>query len=155
MPTPYEDILHLPHPVSATRRPMSLRDRAAQFAPFAALTGHDAAIRETARLTDCQADLDEDQKALLNRQLQYLLAMADRHPEITVTFFQPDTKKDGGAYKCVTACLQSIDLYTQPLVLADRLRIPIDRIYALEGNCFPDEPELCFSQAPGDPESQR
>ena len=92
----YDDIIHLPHHVSKRHPQMSLQNRAAQFSPFAALTGHEDAIRETARQTDSFAELDEDRKELLNRQLQFIKAMLAQKPECEITYFQPDQKKDGG-----------------------------------------------------------
>ena len=128
----YEDILYLPHHVSGTRRQMSMTDRAAQFSPFAALTGYDAAIRETARLTDSSVDLEGDEKAVLNGRLQLLSRCLDREPRITVTYFVPDRRKSGGAYETVTGQVRKIDPLEQALFLGDGTRIPFDRIRYLE-----------------------
>lgn len=128
----YEDILYLPHHVSGTRRQMSMTDRAAQFSPFAALTGYDAAIRETARLTDSSVDLEGDEKALLDRRIQLLFRHLDREPRITVTYFVPDRRKSGGAYETVTGQVRKIDPLEQALFLGDGTRIPFDRIRYLE-----------------------
>ena len=98
----YEDIINLPHHVSKTRPQMSMLDRAAQFSPFAALTGYDAAIKETGRLTDEKIEMDEDRKAALDMKQAYLIEMIDEQPEISVTYFLPDTKKSGGSYVTVT-----------------------------------------------------
>lgn len=98
----YDDIIHLPHPVSPRHPQMPLADRAAQFSPFAALTGHDAAIRETARLTDSPVELEESGKEQLDRQLLLVQENLAQKPEIEVTYFQPDEKKSGGVY--VTVC---------------------------------------------------
>ena len=94
----YEDIIGLLHHVSTVHPQMSIYDRAAQFSPFAALTGHEAAIRETARLTEEQAELNEDKKEELNEKLQELMAHAEEHPTVTVTYFKPDDRKEGGKY---------------------------------------------------------
>ena len=109
----YDDIIHLPHHVSTAHPPMPAADRAAQFSPFAALAGHEAAIRETARLTDERAELDENAKAVLDEKLRMIQEMLPAHPEITVTYFQPDAKKSGGAYVSVTGRVKKLDLYRQ------------------------------------------
>ena len=129
---PYDSILTLPHHVSTRRHGMSRRDRAAQFAPFAALSGHDAALQETARLTEFPAELDEHRKADLNLQLHQLLQLAHRSPPITVTYFLPDSRKDGGRYAAVSGLLKKIDPFSGSLCLMDGTTIPIERIYALE-----------------------
>ena len=100
----YDDIIDLPYPLPGlpTRPRMSIQDRAAQFAPFAALSGHGAAIRETARLTDQRIELEEDQLVVLNEQLQKIMDRVGEHPEVSVLYFKPDGKKDGGAYVTVT-----------------------------------------------------
>ncbi len=128
----YEDILDLPHHVSATRRRMSMTERAAQFSPFAALTGYDAAIRETGRLTDCSVELEGDEKALLDRRIQLLFRHLDRQPWITVTYFVPDRRKSGGAYETVEGRVRKIDPLEQALFLEDGTRIPFDRVRFLE-----------------------
>ena len=128
----YDSIIELPHHVSVRRQPMSRHDRAAQFAPFAALTGHDAAIRETARLTDGQIELDESSKETLNRILLNLLAHIHTHPEVTVTYFIPDRKKDGGKYAVVSGRVQKIDAYAHTLHLTDGCTIPVDNIRDLQ-----------------------
>lgn len=133
---PYEDIIHLPHPVSKTRPQMPMSDRAAQFSPFAALTGYDAAIRETARLTDKKLVLDEETCALLDRKQQYLCEIIAEKPEITVTYFVPDERKDGGSYVTVTGKLRRIDLCARLLVLIDGRSIPLDNISGLESERF-------------------
>ena len=129
---PYDAIIQLPHHISSRRQSMSRRDRAAQFAPFAALTGHDAAIRETARLTDSKIELDEDRKIAINRKLQALLANLRSQPEITVTYFLPDNKKDGGSYAVVSGCIQKIDVFTHQLLLTNGTVIPIEQIFDLQ-----------------------
>lgn len=135
---PYEDIIYLPHPVSKTRPQMPMSDRAAQFSPFAALTGYDAAIRETARLTDKKLLLDEETCALLDRKQQYLCEIIAEKPEITVTYFVPDERKDGGSYVTVTGKLRRIDLCARLLVLIDGRNIPLDDIAGLESERLGD-----------------
>lgn len=129
----YDDIIHLPHHVSAAHPPMPAADRAAQFSPFAALTGHDAAIKETARLTNELAELDESAKAALDHKLRIVQGRLAEQPEITVTYFRPDHHKSGGSYITVTGKVKKIDVYGHILVMTDGLRIPIDVIYEIEG----------------------
>ena len=132
----YEDILNLPHHVSKTRPQMSMLDRAAQFSPFAALTGYDDAIKETGRLTDEKIELDEDTKAALDMKQAYLIEMIDEQPEISITYFLPDTKKSGGAYVTVTGNLKRFDEYERLLILTDGKKIPMDDIADIESDLF-------------------
>lgn len=113
----YDDIIDLPHHVSATRPHMPMIDRAAQFQPFRALTGYEDAVRETARLTDERPELTEDEKALLDIQLQKLADNIDRQPQVTLTYFRPDRKKAGGAFVMATGRLKKIDDYEGTLIL--------------------------------------
>ena len=136
MTGPYDDIINLPHPTSAKHPRMPLSDRAAQFAPFAALSGHSAALVETARLTDQRMELDEDARAALDSKQQLLLERIKERPEITVTWFQPDAKKDGGRYIVSTGRLKRIHEADQVLILVDGLRIPIGDIVELESECI-------------------
>ena len=136
MTGPYDDIISLPHPTSAKRPRMPLSDRAAQFAPFAALSDHSAALAETARLTDQRMELDKDARAALDLKQQLLLERIKERPEITVTWFQPDAKKDGGRYIVSTGRLKRIHEADQVLILADGLRIPIGDIVELESECI-------------------
>lgn len=127
----YNDIIHLPHHVSDKRPRMSLHDRAAQFAPFAALTGHEEAIVETARLTDGKLELAEDRREELDRSLRQL-----RPPvPVTVTYYLPDRHKQGGAYVTVTKTLKTIDRLRGVLVMADRSEVPIDDLWDLSIPC--------------------
>lgn len=132
----YDDIINLPHPVSTNHPHMTIQDRAAQFAPFAALTGHNAAIRETARLTDRRMELDSDYKAVLDEKLQMLHEEIERHPGISVTYFQPDEKKSGGAYVTTTGIVKKIDIYEQTIVMTDGLKISMDEIIELDSELF-------------------
>lgn len=136
MTNPYEDIIHLSRPESR-RAKMTLLNRAAQFAPFAALTGHDAVIRETGRLTQNRKTLDENEKARLNQILCILASRVKEKPEITVTYFQPDDRKSGGAYLTFTGALQKIDPYETCLCFTDGTQIGIEEIIAIEdGFCI-------------------
>lgn len=132
----YDDIIHLPHHVSKTRPQMSLEDRAAQFSPFAALTGYDAAILETGRLTEDKLELGEETQAILDRKQRYLAEIIDTKPEITVTYFVPDEKKSGGAYSTVTGFLKRIDEYERVLMLTDGRKIQLDAVLDIESDMF-------------------
>lgn len=132
----YDDIINLTHHVSKKHPHMPIPDRAAQFAPFAALTGHDAAIKETARLTEERVELDENAKAILDEKLRLVQELLSENPEITVTYFQADDKKAGGTYYSVTGKVKKIDMYDHILMMADGLRIPLEEIYDIEGDAF-------------------
>ncbi len=136
MSGPYDDIINLPHPTSQRHPRMPVRDRAAIFSPFAALSGHGAAIAETARLTDRRMELDEDTRAELDSKQAVLLEHIDEQPEITVTWFQPDEKKDGGAYLTATGRLKKLRELERLLVLADGTEIPLEDVVALESGIF-------------------
>ena len=133
---PYVDIIDLQHHTSASRPHMSAHDRAAQFSPFAALTGYDSAITETARLTEERVELDEYSKAALNGKLSMMQEQSDEQPEISITYFQPDNKKSGGAYIIAAGCVKKIDEYGRTVVMWDGTRIPIEDILAIEGEMF-------------------
>ena len=133
----YDDIIHLPHPVSTRHARMSRLYRAAQFYPFAALTGYDAVIAETGRLTDTRIELDEGGKALLDEKLQTIREHLEEHPAVKLTVFCPDSRKSGGAYETVTGNVKKIDPVTRILVLTGGEVIPIDRIYGIECLAIP------------------
>ncbi len=130
----YEDMIDLPHPVSRTHPQMPVKDRAAQFAPFAALAGHYDAVKETARLTDDRIELDEYCKAALDRKLTKLREGLGMGAEETVaiTYFVPDVLKEGGSYVTVTGCVKKIDEYERILLFRDGTRIPVDEIIAIK-----------------------
>ena len=128
----YDDIIHLSRPVSKKRSPMSNFDRAAQFSPFAALTGYDAVIAETGRLTDTQIELDEGGKALLDEKLQTIREHLAQQPKVKLTVFCPDSRKSGGAYETITGNVKKIDPVARILVLTGGEVIPVDRIYGIE-----------------------
>ena len=129
----YDDIINLPRHVSKTHPPMSRMGRAAQFSPFAALTGYGDAVKETARLTEDRIELDESRRAVLEERLQILLALKGRKPEVSVTWFQPDGKKAGGRYLTHTGFLQKYDEQERLLVMEDGTRIPLDEVRNVEG----------------------
>ena len=127
----YDDIINLPHHVSKTRPQMSMLDRAAQFSPFAALTGYDAAIKETGRLTDEKVNLSEEEKEALDRKQQILLEKLADHPALTVIFFVPDEKKEGGRYEQAEGTIKKIDEIAKVIVTDRGERIPIENIVEL------------------------
>lgn len=132
----YDDIINLPHPVSTKYPRMAPLDRAAQFSPFAALTGHEAAIKETARLTDERMELDESSKELLDVRMRFIREHLAEKPEVTVTFFEPDQKKCGGTYVTVTGCIKKIDEYAGKLVLEGGTSILMPDVTGIESEIF-------------------
>ena len=128
----YDDIIHLPHHVSQTHPQMPMCDRAAQFSPFAALTGYGAVIRETGRLTETRPELDEDAKGELDHRLARLSALLESRPLVTVTYFQPDAKKDGGAYRTAMGRVRGVLADRGLLVLEDGTTIPLEQVTELQ-----------------------
>ncbi len=128
----YDDIIHLPHPDSPRHPRMSLHDRAAQFSPFAALTGHGAAIAETGRLTDRRVELDEYEMARVDAELQRLQELLPGRPTASITYFVPDERKDGGSYQTVTGEVKRIDATSGTIQMADRQFIPIADVFSIE-----------------------
>ena len=131
----YDDIINLPHHVSVTHPHMSMSDRAAQFSPFAALTGHSDAVKETARLTDVKSELTEDEISDINQKLNFMTEHAEEHPEITVEYFVPDERKSGGAYVTVTDNFRRIDEAEHDLIMTSGDRIHLSDIFCIN---FPD-----------------
>ena len=132
----YDDIINLPHYTSSKRPRMAMIDRAAQFSPFAALTGYDAAVKETARLTKERVELDEYQKSALNERLQILQERLSNAPVISITYFVPDERKSGGAYCTETGVIKKIDYYERAVIMRSGTHIPIDEIIGIEGDLF-------------------
>ena len=132
---PYDDIINLPHHVSERHPQMSMYNRAAQFAPFAVLTGHDSAITEAARLTEAEEELSESDAEVLNRKLAYLQSL-DEKPTISVTYFVPDDKKEGGSYHTATGIVKSVEPDKGVLQFEDGTGIPVIRIKDIDGECF-------------------
>ena len=128
----YDDIIDLPHHISASRPQMPMLDRAAQFMPFRALTGYEDAVHETARLTEERVELTEDEKALLDTKLQRLADRLDSHPQVTLTWFQPDKRKTGGAYVTTTGQIKKIDDFEGALILLGGERIFIEDILDIQ-----------------------
>ena len=132
----YDDMFSLPRHRSLSRLPMPRTGRAAQFAPFSALHGHGAAIRETARLTEEQVEPDEEYAEQLDRKLQLLRSHLPDHPLVTVTYFEPDEKKSGGSYITVSGMLVKLISITSLLLAEHCVPIPIRQIRALESPLF-------------------
>lgn len=132
----YDKIINLPHHVSSTRPHMSMLDRAAQFSPFAALTGYDAAVKETARLTEQQIELDEYEKAALDQRILLLQEHLKDIPEVTITYFVPDERKNGGKYISVIGAVKKIDTYEKQIILKDKSKISIENILSIESELF-------------------
>ncbi len=133
----YNDIINMEHPTSKKHPRMSMYARAAQFSPFAALTGHDAAIAETARLTDKKIELSEEQLNDLNFKLGYLMDNINSELEVTITHFIPDNKKTGGRYDTVTGVVRRIDEYEGYIEFKDKSKYAISNILILESDMFP------------------
>lgn len=138
----YDDMLDMPHHVSTKHPRMSLRDRAAQFSPFAALTGYDAAIAETARLTDDRIELGDSDKAMLNQKIHLLMEHISERPTIGITYFVPDTKKAGGRYETISCAVKKVDEYGQAIVLTDGRRILLQDIIRFDGDLFAQVDEI-------------
>ena len=132
----YDEIINFPHHVSKTRPQMPMSDRAAQFSPFAALTGYDSAIKETGRLTDEKIDLDEESMTALNMRYQMLTDALTEGPEVRITYFKPDERKSGGAYVTITGAVRKIDDFEQTIIMQDGTRIPMGDVLSLEGELF-------------------
>lgn len=132
----YDDIIALPHHISKRHPQMPPSNRAAQFSPFAALSGHEDAIRETARLTDSFIELDESRKEQIDGQLWLIRDNLDSQPEIEATYFQPDEKKHGGTYVTMTGRVKNIDEYSRRIIFTDGKTLPIERLFSIRGELF-------------------
>lgn len=133
----YEDMLYLKRPISRNHLPMDIMDRAAQFSPFAALTGYGDAVKETERITERRQELDEYEKAALDEQLHELEAqMRGRCPCVSITYFVPDEHKEGGAYRTITGVVKKIDYYGRRIILENGTQegevVPVDDIMKLD-----------------------
>lgn len=128
----YDDIINLPHHVSASRPQMPMSDRAAQFSPFAALTGYDAAIKETGRLTDAKIELDDEGLNDLNMKFQLLLEHLDDEPEVKITYFKADEKKAGGVYLEAIGIVKKLDDFERLITMQDGAKIPMDDILDID-----------------------
>ena len=133
---PYEDIVDLPHHVSRKHPQPTMADRAARFAPFAAITGYEEMVLEEARVTDDRIEMDESSKAALNEKLNMILEFIDEQSDVSITYFEPDKRKAGGAYVTVTGTVKRIDEYEHLVIMTDGKKINIDDIYNLQGELF-------------------
>lgn len=134
----YDDIIDLPRPAMPRAKPLTGLERAAQFSPFAALAGYEAAIREAARLTEPAAELAEDGAAALDERLRLLVEQLPRRPQVTVTWFEPDEKKEGGALRVFTGRLRAVDEAAGLLLFEGGRRLPLAAVRGLESEVFPE-----------------
>ncbi len=128
----YDDIINLPHHQSVKRPHMNSHQRAAQFAPFAALTGYDAAIDETARLTSEKLELSEEQQEYLNQQIQLLIECILKKPQVEITYFVSDERKSGGEYITITGNVRRIDDHNREIVFTDGITVKIDDVWSIK-----------------------
>ena len=124
----YDDMINLPHHISTVHPQMPIAERAAQFSPFAALTGYDDAVRETGRITDVKIELDEDAKEILDNKLRIIQERIEEHPVTEITYFQPDGRKEGGSYITVSGRIKKIDEYRRAVIMQDGAEISIEEI---------------------------
>ena len=132
----YQDIINLPHHVSKKHPQMSRYDRAAQFAPFAALSGYEDIIKEEGRLTDNIIEINEEAKFILDRKMQILMNSIDKKPFISVTYFVPDERKSGGEYVSINECIKKIDVLKQIIVTENGIVVPVIEIVDMQGEIF-------------------
>lgn len=133
---PYEDIVNLPPHISKKHPQPTMMDRAARFAPFAAITGYEEMVLEEARVTEERIDLDEGTLSLLNEKLNMIKEFLDEEPEVTITYFEPDKRKSGGAYVSITGTVKRIDEYEHLVLLDDGKKIRIEEIYNIQCDLF-------------------
>lgn len=133
---PYEDIIHLPPHISEKHPRPTMTERAARFAPFAAITGYEEMVLEEARVTEERAELDENTLTVLNEKLNILQDSLAEKPEVRITYFLPDAKKAGGSYVTLAGTVKRIDEYNRILIMTDGKTIPIDEIFNLESPLF-------------------
>ena len=132
----YDEIMGLPHHVSRTRPQIPMSDRAAQFAPFTALTGYDSAIKETGRLTDEKIELNEEALTALDMKYQFLMDALDDAPEVTITYFQPDERKAGGKYVSAVGVVRKVDDFERRITMQDGAKIQMDDVLSIDGELF-------------------
>ena len=131
----YDDIINLHRPISKHPQ-MSLYQRSAQFAPFAALTGYEGQVKETSRLTDRRIELYEEMKLIIDMKIQIINEMLSNKPEIEVTYFIPDGRKDGGRYETIINNVKKVDNYNEQIIMKNGLRIDIKEIIEITGDIF-------------------
>jgi len=132
MSGPYDDIINLPHPTSERHPRMPMANRAAQFSPFAALTGYEDAVQETARQTVARPELTEEEKSHLNAELQALAEKISEHPTVSLTYFQPDERKAGGAFVTAEGAAKKLDRHTGMVILDDGRKIPVENLMSIQ-----------------------
>lgn len=133
---PYEDIVNLPPHISKKHPQPTMKDRAARFAPFAAITGYEEMVLEEARVTEERIELDEGAVFMLNEKLSIILEFLDEKPDVRITYFEPDKKKSGGAYVSIIGTVKRIDEYEQVVVMTDGKKVRINEIFSLESQLF-------------------
>lgn len=133
---PYEDIVNLPRHISKVHPQATMADRAARFSPFAAISGYEDMVKEAARVTEERIDITDATKELLNEKLNMIIEFLDEEPEVAITYFEPDKKKDGGAYISITGTVKRIDEYERIVLMSDDKKIRIEEIYAIESDLF-------------------
>ena len=133
---PYEDIVNLPRHITKIHPQATMDDRAARFSPFAAISGYEDMVKEAARVTEERIDITDATKELLNEKLNMIIEFLDEEPEVTITYFEPDKKKDGGAYISITGTVKRIDEYERFVLMSDDKKIRIEEIYAIESDLF-------------------
>lgn len=133
---PYEDIVNLPRHISKIHPQATMADRAARFSPFAAISGYEDMVKEAARVIEERIDISDATKELLNEKLNMIIEFLDEEPEVTITYFEPDKKKDGGAYISITGTVKRIDEYERIVLMSDDKKIRIEEIYAIESDLF-------------------
>lgn len=130
----YDDIINLERPISKTHQPMSIESRSAQFAPFAALTGHEDAVKETERLTENKKIIDENYHNILDEKIIYLQNNINNHPLVSITYFIKDNKKDGGHYTTTIGNIKKIDSIAKTIILTDKTKIFLEDIIEINEN---------------------
>lgn len=135
----YDDIINLEHHISSKHKRMTIKERAAQFAPFSALTGYSDAIKETARITDEKIELDENQKKIINSKLQIIKNKIDLKPTISLVCFKQDKKKQGGSYITIKGTIKKIDIQNQKIIMDDNKKIDINDLIDIKINIIPNE----------------
>lgn len=135
---PYDDIINLPHHVSTRHPQMPIRDRAAQFSPFAALTGYEGEVAEAARITETKIELTEEQRAILDERLCLLEDILPDRPDVEFTYFIPDHRKQGGAYTTITGKLKRLDRIERNILLTNGASIPIDDLLEMDCRIWSD-----------------
>lgn len=133
---PYEDIVNIPRHISKVHPQATMADRAARFSPFAAISGYEDMVKEAARVTEERIDITDATKELLNEKLNMIIEFLDEAPVVTITYFEPDKKKDGGAYISITGTVKRIDEYERIVLMSDDKKIRIEEIYAIESDLF-------------------